>query len=128
MDDMETLRYARNVLLSLHKALVDFERASYENIHGPLNAGQFLTMLVEDERFAWLRKFSKLIVEIDEMFSLKDGAPTSAVLSNLDKIRRLIAMSEEDVMFKQKYRSALQVDPDAAGSHAKLMALVSVDF
>ncbi len=28
---------------------------------------------MEDEDFAWLRKFSTLIVEIDEMFASKEG-------------------------------------------------------
>ena len=81
MTEKEKLRYARNILLSLHKSLIDFERAGYERIHGRLNAGQFLNVLLEDESFVWLRKFSMLIVEIDEMFDLKDGITDEMVWS-----------------------------------------------
>jgi len=62
MTDVETLKYGRNILLTLHKSLIDFERGRYENLHGRLNASQFLNLLLENEDFAWLRKFSMLIV------------------------------------------------------------------
>jgi hypothetical protein len=124
MNDADTLRYARNILLKLHKALIDYERASYEATHGPLNAGQFLSVLLEDENFAWLRKFSMLIVEIDEMFALKDGISNEMIRSNLQKIRELVAMSNADESLRAKYLHALQSDPDAAGSHAQLRALL----
>jgi len=127
MTDKETLRYARNILLSLHKSLIDFERAGYERIHGPLNAGQFLNTLLEDENFAWLRKFSMLIVEIDEMFDLKDGITDEMVTANLTKIRELVAMAEPDEFFRAKYRYGLQNDAEAAASQGQLKALLSVD-
>jgi hypothetical protein len=125
MTDAETLRYARNILLKLHKSLVDFERAAYERVYGPQNAGQFLNVLLEDENFAWLRKFSTLIVEIDEMLALKDGFSNEMVQVNLVKIRELVAMKEPDEFFRAKYRHALQADPEAAGSHAQLQALLT---
>ena len=125
MTDADTLRSARNILLKLHKSLVDFERGSYERVYGPQNAGQFLNVLLEDENFAWLRKFSTLIVEIDEMFAVKDGIPEEMVKLNLQKIRELIGMKEPDEFFRAKYQHALQTDPEAAGSHAQLQALLA---
>jgi hypothetical protein len=127
MTDKETLRYARNMLLSLHKSLIDFERAGYERIHGPLNAGQFLNTLLEDEGFAWLRKFSMLIVEIDEMFDLKDGITDEMVSANLAKIRDLVSMAEPDEFFRAKYQFALQNSAESAGSQGQLQALLSID-
>ena len=125
MNDLEMLRYARNVMLSLHKSLLDFERAGYERIHGQLNAGQFLSVLLEDEDFAWLRKFSTLIVEIDEMLELKDGIMDDMLKSNLEKIRDLVSMSDADEHFRSKYRFALQNNSEASSSHAKLLGLMS---
>jgi len=125
MTDTEKLRYARNLLLTLHKSLIDFERAAYENVHGRLNAGQFLNVLLEDENFAWLRKFSMLIVEIDEMFDLKDGISDEMVSSNLKKIAELVGMQDEDEFFRAKYRNALQTDPEIAGTQAQLQGLLS---
>ena len=125
MTDTEKLRYARNLLLTLHKSLIDFERVGYENVHGKLNAGQFLNVLLEDENFAWLRKFSMLIVEIDEMFDLRDGISDEMVSSNLRKIVELIGMKDEDEFFRAKYRNALQADPEIAGAQAQLQGLLS---
>ena len=125
MTDADTLRYARNMLLSLHKLLVDFEREAYERTYGPQNAGQFLNVLLEDENFAWLRKFSTLIVEIDEMFDLKDGVPDEMVRLNLEKVRELLGMKAADEFFRAKYQHALQTDPEVAGSHAQLQGLLT---
>ena len=83
MTEKETLKYARNMLLTLHKSLIDFERARYEQLHGPVGPAQFLNLLLEDQGFSWLRKFSTLIVEIDEMFDLKDGVTNEMVAANL---------------------------------------------
>jgi len=127
MTDKETLRYARNILLSLHKSLIDFERAGFEKVNGPMNAGQFLSTLLENENFAWLRKFSMLIVEIDEMFDLKDGATDEMIRANLTKIRDLVSMSEADEFFRAKYQFALQNSAEAAGSQGQLQALLSVE-
>jgi hypothetical protein len=124
MTEADTLRYARNILLSLHKSMLDFERGSYEAVNGKTNAGQFLNLLLEDPQFAWLRKFSMLIVEIDEMFDLKDGVSDELVSSSLHKVRELISMSDPDEQFRAKYQNAIQSDSDAAGFQAQLQGLV----
>ena len=127
MTEKETLKYARNLLLSLHKSLIDFERGIFEGLHGPMNAGQFLNVLLEDENFAWLRKFSMLIVEIDEMFDLKDGATDVMVTANLAKIRDLVSMSDPDESLRAKYQFALQNSSEAAGIQGQLQALLSIE-
>jgi hypothetical protein len=125
MENAEKLKTARNLLLKLHKTMVDLEREMYEGIHGHLNAGQFLNLLLEDDDFAWLRKFSMLIVEIDEMFDLKEEVLPEMVDANLRKVRELVAMSETDDYFKDKYQFSLQRDPDAAGLHSQLKMLLA---
>src|SRR5687767_4793342 len=113
MDNAKRLRDARNLLLKLHKNLVDHERAIWEGMNGPATATQFLNVLLEDPDFSWLRKFSTLIVDIDEMFAQKDGFSIEAVDLHINKLRDLITMKEEDEEFKAKYQSALQQDLDA---------------
>jgi hypothetical protein len=125
MTEVEKLQYSRNLLLSLHKSLLDFERAAYEDVHGKLNAAQFLNLILEDQEFSWLRKFSMLIVEIDEMFDLKDGIPNEMVVVNLNKIRDLVELRNVDEDFRDKYRAALKHDVDSAASHARLQAVLS---
>jgi hypothetical protein len=127
MENSERLRDARNLLLKLHKNLVDHERAIWEGINGRVTSGQFLTVLLEDADFAWLRKFSTLIVDIDEMFAQKDGYIAESVELHLQKLRDLISMEDEDETFKAKYQAALQQDLDAAARQGDLRSLLKPD-
>ena len=125
MTNTELLKSARNLLLSLHKSLVDFERSLYEGMHGPVTSGQFLNLLLEDNDFVWLRKFSTLIVDIDEMFAQKDGFDNEAVDSHLTKLRELISMNVDDEDFVARYRGVLQQDLDAAAKQGDLRSLLA---
>ena len=125
MESAEKLKNARNILLKLHKSMLDLEREMYEGIHGPLNATEFLNLLLEDEDFAWLRKFSMLIVEIDEMFAVKAGVSGEMVDANLVKVRELVEMDDTDQYFRAKYEFAIQRDPNAAGLHGEVKSLLS---
>jgi len=127
MENAEKLKNARNILLKLHKSMLDMEREMYEGIHGKLGPAQFVNILMEDEDFAWLRKFSSLIVDIDEMFDLKEAVTAEMVDANLKKVRELVEMSEPDEYFKAKYQFALQRDPDVAGLHSQLKAVLAKD-
>ena len=124
MTENELLKTARDGLLGLHKSLVDFERGVYEADHGVMTAAQFLSVLLEDTEFSWLRRFSTLIVDIDEMFAQKDGYDTDQVAVHLAAVRKLIGMEEEDEGFKARYRAALARDPDAAAKHGELKVLL----
>ena len=125
MENAEKLKNARNILLKLHKSMLDLERAMYEGIHGQVAPAQFVNILMEDEDFAWLRKFSTLIVEIDEMFASKTGIEEGMIEANLLKVRELAEMKEPDEYFRAKYQFAIQRDPDSAGLHSQLKAALS---
>jgi len=124
MEKAEKLKNARNLLLKLHKSMLDLEREMYEGIHGQLNATDFLNLLLEDEDFAWLRQFSMLIVEIDEMFAQKEAIPAEMIDANLAKVRELVEMTEPDEYFRAKYQFALQRDPNAAGLQSQLKTIL----
>ena len=125
MTESEKLKNARNLLLKLHKVMLDREREIYEGIHGPLKPTQFLNVLLEDMDFDWLRKFSMLIVEIDEMFAAKDGTPAEMVSANLAKVEELIEMREHDEFFKAKYQFSLQSVHEAAALHSEIKIVLS---
>lgn len=124
MESAERLKQSRNALLKLHKLLLDHERFIHEGIFGPVSAGQFLRLLLEDEDFAWLRRFSTLIVEIDEIFDQKDGFSEAQVELGLEKMRNLIYLEDGDEEFIIRYRSALQLNPEAAAEHGHLKELL----
>ena len=123
MTNAEKLKNTRNILLKLHKSMLDLERNMYEGIHGQVTPAQFVNLLMEDEDFAWLRKFSTLIVEIDEMFASKKGIEPGMIEANLLKVRELAEMKEPDEYFRAKYQFAIQRDPDSAGLHSQLKTL-----
>jgi len=124
MNNVELLRTSRDLLLKLHKNLLDHERRIYEGINGPMNAGQFLNVLLEDPDFGWLRKFSTLIVEVDEMFAQRDGYSEETVEQHIAALRALISMEDEDETFRAKYQAGLQQDLDAAARHGELRSLL----
>jgi hypothetical protein len=124
MEPAERLKKARDILLKLHKSMLDLEREMYEGIHGKTSPADFLNLLMEDEDFAWLRKFSMLIVEIDEMFDLKADVTPEMIVANLQKVKELAEMKEDDEYFRAKYQFALQRSPDTAGLHSQLKSLV----
>lgn len=124
MNERETLKKSRDLMLKLHKRMLDEERELYESLNGPLTATEYLSLLLESEDFAWLRKFSMLIVEIDEMFAQKDGFGDEMLAANLQKVRELVLMAEPDEYFRAKYQLAIQSDPDTASLHSELKQTV----
>jgi len=124
MNQVALLKESRDALLRLHKSLLDHERRIYEEINGAKTPTEFLTLLLEDPSFAWLRKFSTLIVEIDEMFAQKDGYTQEAVTAHITAVRALVAMEDGGEDFKEKYRTGLQQADKAAEHHARLQSLL----
>lgn len=114
----------RNLLLHLHKALVDSERISYEQTLGRISSpNHFLQLLDTDPWFAWLHPLSELIVAIDEAMDAKVPPPTVELTGLISQSYRLLIPSEaaEDGAnrgFATHYYEALQRDPDVVVAHA----------
>lgn len=116
------LKNARMYLLRLHKALLDNEKENYENVFGRVQTtGEYYNLVLNDEQFAWLRKMSGLIVEIDEAMDAKIEPLTEEKVITL--ARQMIEMSNFDVNteFGAKYDAGLQKSPDAMFEHIKLI-------
>jgi len=125
MQKTRLLKEARFQLLKLHKLLVDSERAVYEHRNGQVTSGQFLNVLINDKDFQWLKKFSNLIVEIDEMFDLDDGVSLEMIESYLLKMKELLELNENDDDFKNKYTKVLQYNSEIEGKHQQLKIFLS---
>jgi hypothetical protein len=55
------------LLLSLHKELLDLERARYEKKNGAiLNNNEYFNIVINHDDFKWLRALSEVIALIDE--------------------------------------------------------------
>src|SRR3954467_13017480 len=93
-DPLERLRGLRHSLLHLHKVLLDDERAAYERVHGQVNSGELLQLVINHEQFAWLHSISELVVEIDEMFDADEPLTSEAAASLIENARALLTPSE----------------------------------
>lgn len=119
------LKTVRLNILALHKVLLDEERNSFEQLNGQITSGQFLNLLVNDKSFQWLRTFSTLIVEIDEMLDLDDGFTESMIDNHLSRTRNLVNFELADEEFKSRYRTFIQNNADIALKNSEIKNLLT---
>jgi hypothetical protein len=118
----QRLTDVRHLLLSLHKALLDSERTSYELVHGTIpSAGSFLQLLINDGWFAWLRPITTLLVQIDESLAAKRPPATARDFERLTAdTKALLSVSREEDVFWKRYSAVVARDPGVAVLHARM--------
>lgn len=111
----------RNQLLSLHKLLMNAERAAFEQegkvIRSPLH---FLQLLTEHERFAWLRQLSQLVVMMDEAMEEKPPITREQADALVQEARHLLIGSDEPDSFAARYAALRHREAAVAVAHAEL--------
>jgi hypothetical protein len=112
-------------LLGLHKALLDRERARYEQIHGRVSSNELLQLLLHNDQFAWLRLISELIVQIDESLDADEPLSVADAESLLVQVRTQLTPSETGDIFQRNYFEAIQQDPDIVLTHREVRSLLS---
>src|SRR5262245_2939477 len=91
----EHLKILRNGLLRLHKSLLDSEKASYErDVEHITSTGQFLSLVLNDPWFAWLRDLSQFVVVVDETLDLEHGVTEADAERLIGQARNLVSPSE----------------------------------
>ena len=113
----QNLRELRCGLLHLHKALLDIERAAYEQVYGSVSSGELLQLVINHEQFAWLHSISELIVRIDEMLDVDEPVMTGDAGTLLAQARALLKPSETGDEFERRYYAALQREPTVVLAH-----------
>lgn len=121
--DVHRLVDLRLGLLRLHKTLLEMERLNYEKVHGQVNSGELLQLVLNHPQFAWLRMISALVVQIDEMLDADEPAAHGDMINLITRARQLFTESA-DREFQQKYQSALQQEPEVVMAHSALMKLL----
>jgi hypothetical protein len=111
----------RNQLLSLHKLLLNAERAAYEKdgnvISSPMH---FLQLLMESERFAWLRQLSQLVVMMDEAMEEKPPITQERADALVGEARHLLVGSEEPGSFAVRYAEVREREATVAAAHVEI--------
>ena len=121
----QRLSELRSALLTLHKALVDSERVSYEQTMGSIQSpSHFLQLLTSDPWFAWLQPLSQLIVAMDEALEAKEPMTPAMVDALVKQTRRLLVASETGEGFSKHFDDALQRDPDVVLAQAAVAKLL----
>jgi hypothetical protein len=123
----------RNGLLSLHKTLLDSERASYERDIARIgSSGELLKLVLYDPWFAWLHELSEFVVLIDETVDAIDGklgpgepAPGIDPERLIAQSWELLAPNETGTGFAKRYFEALQRDPDVVLAHGRMRKILS---
>lgn len=116
----EQLVSVRQVLLRLHKTLLEFERQGYERGQGKIsNSYEFLQLVMSDPWFAWLRQLSELIVEMDELLAAREPASESTALALMEQSRILLTPAESGSEFQRKYFTAMQQSPEVVVAHSE---------
>jgi hypothetical protein len=123
----ELLGQLRNLLLEQHKLLLDRERAAYEKTHGPISGpGAFLTLVIDDPHFAWLKQISTLIVEIDEALSPRSQAGQPAADALTAQAREIMKPRQQGTDFQVRYYQAVQESPDVVILQCRVEQLLGV--
>jgi hypothetical protein len=122
--DRALLRELRQTLLHLHKTLIDWQRAEFEQDHGRMSASQLLQIIFNHGAFAWLRPMSGLIVAIDEALVAKP--PESPAVSPLVTQARELASPVPGSAHAARYHAALQELPEAVLAHRDLVTLLKL--
>ena len=119
--DDHPLPNLRNQLLSLHKMLMMAERALYEREGNVIQSpGHFLQLLTSDERFAWLRELSQLIVMIDEAMEEKPPISTERADALVNEAELLLNGNGNKEVFAARYRSLQEKVPSLKAVHAEI--------
>lgn len=116
----------RNGLLTLHKKLLDSQRAAYETDVGKVQGpGHLLNLVLNDPSFAWLRELSQLVVVIDEMLDGDEPITKTDAERLVAQTRSLLTASENGNPFQRSYDAAFQRDPDAIIAHSQMVKVLS---
>lgn len=122
----QRLTELRNGLLELHKKLLDSERAIYErDVRRIHSSGELFALVLNDPWFAWLRRLSGLVAEIDHRLAGKE--PLSG--TDADRIvrlaRGLLTPDESGRGFERRYFEAMQRDPDVILAHSEMLRVLA---
>jgi hypothetical protein len=126
--NMSELKEIRNEMLSLHKTLLGIEKENYESEFGKTTPNTLLQLLFDNERFAWLRTISTLIVEIDEMYADKKGIDEALKKELLVQVKLLFDLNSDNFLdFKKKYQANLDTEKTVAEHHEKIIRMLDLN-
>jgi hypothetical protein len=124
-EQRNSLKAIRLVLLDLHKALLDLEREYYEKEFGEIKtSGEYLQLVIGHPQFDWLHKLSGIIVEMDELLSVRAKQGPEEAVSAVETVRQLLILDEHGDDYQRRYWAAVQESPNVLIEHVKATRLL----
>lgn len=115
----------RHLLAQLHQTLLEAERRDLERERGRIPSAEYLGLLLNDPRFAWLRPMGRMVARIDEAvveFNADGGGmPALAADLLMDEVRQTVGI-RTGLEAGWRYTEWLQRDPNVVMAHAALNA------
>ncbi len=125
-DQRSSIQALRLELLDLHKLLLDRERGLYEKEHEAIGSpGEFLNLVLTHPQFEWLRQLSGVIVELDELLSLRTRSGPDEAAAVLATIAPMLRLKEDGTNFERRYYAAIQDSTDIVIAHCKAEKLLA---
>ena len=122
----QRLTELRDGLLSLHKTLLDSERARYERDIARINSSaELLKLVLYDPWFAWLHELSEFVVLIDETLDAKEPPAGIEAERLIAQAWDLLSPDEMGSGYARQYFEALQRDPDVVLAHGRMRKLLA---
>ncbi|MGF6757092.1 hypothetical protein [Paraburkholderia sp. GAS334] len=120
---IQFLNAIRKPLLTLHKTILDHERASYEKEFGPITPAAFLQVLINGSGFRWITPLSTIIANIDEVVDDKKATPADKT-GAAEAVVALFAPGDPNAIFLPRYLPLLQMNPDMLHAHGQVAQLL----
>lgn len=122
MPSSTRVRLVRVALVTLHKVVIDAERARFEQSRGRIdNPHAALHLVMQDPFFAWIKPLGQAVVRMDEWLADERLRMTIEPEALVAEVRALLD-GRSDAVFAAEYRRALQDSPDVVVAHAQLTA------
>lgn len=126
MTDQQATQFlteVRKPLLTLHKAILDHERAAYEKEFGPVTPAAFLQVLINGSGFRWITPLSTVIANVDETLDDKEATDADRVAA-AEAVTALFSAEVPDHTFLPRYRPLLQDNPTILHEHGRVAQLL----
>lgn len=117
---IQFLKNVRKPLLTLHKSILDHERAAYEKAVGPVTPAAFLQQLISGADFRWIAPLSTAIASIDELLE-DEKATAEDRIAGAQAVAALFDSEAPGNDFRQRYLTLLQESPSILHEHGRVI-------
>jgi hypothetical protein len=117
---IQFLKDVRKPLLTLHKSILDHERAAYEKVNGPITPAAFLQQLIGGADFRWIAPLSTAIANIDELLD-DEKVTADDRITGAQAVAALFQSDSPTNAFRQHYLALLQESPTILHEHGRVV-------